>query len=62
KTCANPHTDKLSLAVIKNTLELGVMYISEGLLEAAKSVERLEILGEPQAMAFDDEGNLALDF
>ena len=43
---------------IKNTLVLDNVEISEGLLDAAKEREELEITGELKEMEFDSEGNL----
>ncbi|MCL5257267.1 MAG: DUF362 domain-containing protein [Chloroflexi bacterium] len=43
---------------IKNTLRLGVMYISEVMVPEARRNEHLDILGEPEPLPFDDSGNL----
>ena len=43
---------------IKNTLELGEVEVSEGLVEAVKARDDLEIVGELREMEFDPEDNL----
>ncbi|MGH2352560.1 MAG: DUF2088 domain-containing protein [Chloroflexota bacterium] len=43
---------------IKNTLEIGEIEISEALLEEVRAHPRLEILSEPEKLAFDVAGDL----
>ena len=43
---------------IKNTLEIGKMYVSTSLLDEVKTKENLEILGEEKELIFDADGNL----
>lgn len=43
---------------IRNTLELGVLALSEQLRPAIEADPALEILGPPRALAFDEGGNL----
>lgn len=43
---------------IKNTLELGCMFVSQAMLQESEAMDNITVEGEPQAMAFDDEGNL----
>jgi len=43
---------------IENTLKLGHIDISESLLEPAQLMASLEILGEPESLSFDSNGNL----
>jgi len=50
--------DEISMIRIGSTLDMDVIWISETLLEEAKRNPALEILGEPQEMIFDSEGNL----
>ena len=45
---------------IKNTLELGTIQISEALLQEAAANPNLEILSQPEALPFDEQGNLPL--
>lgn len=53
--------EKPRMVIIKNTLELEHIYVSEGLLEEVKANPNLEITGELREMNFDDQGNLLLD-
>lgn len=43
---------------VTNTEALSEIQISEGLLEQARQIEQVEILSEPEALAFDSGGNL----
>ena len=43
---------------IKNTLELGEIWISEALLPEAKANPQIEILSDPVPFVFDEEDNL----
>jgi hypothetical protein len=43
---------------IRDTLHLGRMLVSEGLLAAARTNPKIRVLGKPQPMAFDRSGNL----
>jgi hypothetical protein len=58
KTCfiGDPH--RVRLARIKNTLTPDRMLISENLVEEARVNPRTKVLGRPEAMVFDEEGNL----
>ncbi|MFX4263857.1 hypothetical protein ACOBQJ_16850, partial [Pelotomaculum propionicicum] len=51
---------KPRVVIIKNTLELEHIYVSEGLAEEARMHNSLEIMGDPQDMVFDEAGNLIL--
>ena len=51
---------KPRVVIIKNTLELEHIYVSEGLMEEVKANPNLRILGELQEIIFDEEGNLLL--
>ncbi len=50
--------DHLRLVRIADTLHLEYIWISEALIEEAKKNPMLEILGEPQEMAFNENGDL----
>lgn len=52
--------DETRLALIPNTLYLTDCYVSEAVLPDLKDTERFEILGAPQEVSFDAEGNLLL--
>lgn len=58
KTCNIEDHSKAKIVRIKNTLDMEYIYISEELLEEAKTNPLLEIIGEPEELAFDENGNL----
>ncbi len=58
KTCNVLDPAQLRLVRIPNTLELGTIMISEGLLAEAQAHPQIEILGGSQGWEFDSEGNL----
>ena len=58
ETCWQPIAKELKFAVIPNTLEVAEMWVSEPLLELAKSNRDLEIVSGLQPMPFDANGNL----
>jgi hypothetical protein len=47
---------------IENTLRLEEMYISEALIPEAKKIKNVSLIGTPEIMKFDEEGNLAVTF
>ena len=47
---------------IENTLRLEEMYVSDALIPEAKQIENISIIGTPDIMDFDKEGNLPLTF
>ncbi len=47
---------------IQNTLHLETLYISETMLEEARANPKLEIIGEPGPMAFDEDDNISTVF
>ncbi|WP_240688905.1 lactate racemase domain-containing protein [Ammoniphilus sp. YIM 78166] len=58
KTCFDVDYSQMRIIRIKNTLELEHMLISECLLEEAKANPNIEILGDPEYMRFNEDGNL----
>ncbi|MDF2522405.1 MAG: hypothetical protein K0R31_46 [Clostridiales bacterium] len=58
KTCFNVDYENVKLIRIKNTLKLSEIYISENMLEEAKATPGIEVIGEPEYMKFDQNGNL----
>jgi len=50
--------ENIKLIRIKNTMELGEIWVSEALLEEVKKNPLLEVLGEPEQLHFDEHGNL----
>ena len=55
-TCWNPIFDKIRFAVIPNTLEVAEMWVSAPLVEEAKSIPGVEVLGEARALPFNEIG------
>ena len=53
-----PEARRVRVVRIVSTLELGRMWISEGLLEEAGRHPRVQVVGKPAAMRFDKSGNL----
>jgi len=58
KACFDIDYDDVRIIRIKNTLKLEEIYVSENLLDEAKKNPRINILSEPEEMAFDENGNL----
>lgn len=58
RTCVRVEIGREKVIYIKNTLDLGEIWVSESLAEELKGDERFEILSEPMPMQFDTEGNL----
>jgi hypothetical protein len=54
--------EEAKLVVIKNTLEMQVMYISQSLVREIKDSNKSRIVGQPFELPFDREGNLTLGF
>ncbi|WP_236692951.1 hypothetical protein [Aneurinibacillus tyrosinisolvens] len=49
-------SDKARFIRIPNTLHLEYLYVSESLLPEIEALDYIEIVGEPQEMAFDENG------
>lgn len=58
KTSVRWTPENLKLAMIHNTLEVGELWISPGLLEEARSHSHLEISDTPAPMQFDQDGSI----
>ena len=52
------HAAEARVVRIKNTLQLEELQVSEALLDQVRSNPSLEIVGEPEPMRFDEQGNL----
>ena len=50
--------EELKVIRIRNTMQLERMQVSSAYLDAARQSEHLEILGPPEPLAMDEEGNL----
>lgn len=51
-------TTKARLVYLKNTLQLEEMFVAESMLDEVAEDSRLEVLGTPEELIFDDDGNL----
>ncbi len=58
KTCEGIGTREAKLIRISNSLHLGDILLSEAFWAEAAAHPALEIMGEPQPLRFDEEGNL----
>lgn len=56
-----PDPMKVKMIMIRDTLHLSDMYLSEGMLPDIEKDERLSIKSEPMEMRFDEVGNLLLE-
>ena len=56
--CLNMDVNNPRIIMLKNSLEIEDMLISEALIPEAKKSDRLTIVGEPFELEFDGEGNL----
>ena len=59
KTCGRVDTENAEIVRIKNTLEIGQIMISSALLPFAEKSSELEVISDPFALSFDDDGYLA---
>jgi len=58
KTCFARDLSRARVVRIKDTLHLGEIYISESMLADARTHTEVEIIGQPEALKFDAQGNL----
>lgn len=58
KLCKDKNKDTVEVIRIHNTLEVDLIYISEGLMENARQHPFLKIVKEPCEMVFDGNGDL----
>lgn len=59
ETCWQPEYEKVKFCAIPNTLEVAEMWVSGPLAADLKGHPHLEFVGEPTALPFDMNGNLA---
>jgi hypothetical protein len=57
-TTGNHHQENVTIGRIANSLEIGVMQLSENLRAQIKQNPNLEIVGEAEELDFDESGNL----
>ncbi|MDY4488257.1 MAG: lactate racemase domain-containing protein [Candidatus Limivicinus sp.] len=50
--------EEITMIRINSTLAMDTIWISENMLDQARSIPGIEILGEPEYMQFDENGNL----
>jgi len=60
KTCNSRDIAQAKVVIIKDTMHLGEIYISESLLPEALANPNIEVMSEPAAMEFDEGDNLVL--
>ncbi len=58
KTCFGVNYEDIRIIRIKNTLKLDEIYISENMLDKAKATPAIEVIGSPEYIKFDQEGNV----
>jgi len=58
KTCNILDFDQVKLVRIHNTLEISEIEVSEALFEYVKQHPQMELINEPYALPFNEEGNL----
>lgn len=59
RSCNHADLDNPKIIRIANTAHIEKIYISTALMEEARSNPNLELVGEPKALPFDEEGNLS---
>ena len=57
-TCEQGDPDNRRIVIIPNTLHLSRIYLSEAYREEIKSIPGIKVIGEPEDMEFDSDGNL----
>lgn len=58
KTCTGIDKKKVRVVMIRNTLSLGELFVSEAMVEEAVRTEGVEIVEAAQVLPFDGNGNL----
>lgn len=58
RTCNGTDKEKPYIVRIKDTMHLREIYISEAMLEDAKKNPNIEVIGQPEAWDFSEDGNL----
>ena len=61
KTCNGVDKDGIRIVMIRNSLDISELYMSEAYWEEASRREDLQILSEPEQLHFDSAGNLSLN-
>lgn len=50
--------EEVTMIRIASTLAMDTIYVSENLLDEVAATSGIEILGEPEALVFDENGDL----
>lgn len=58
KYCGNNDKQNPRVMRIRDTLHMGYLWVSDALLDEVKSNPNIEILGQPEPLPFNEEGNL----
>ena len=58
KTCIEIDHSKVRVIMIKNTLTLDEIFVSENLLDEVKDMRNMEIIDAPKPLSFDSEGRI----
>ena len=61
KTCNSRDMSRARVVIIKDTLHLGELYISESMIDEAKKNPDITIIGEPAEMLFDAQDNIKIN-
>ena len=57
-TCGKLDLSAVTIAWIRNSMDIGELMVSEGLLDEVRANPKIEVLSEPMDLEFDDGGNL----
>lgn len=60
KTCNGVSPENARIVLIRNSLHMGELYLSEAFLPLARETEGMEIVSECRPLPFDEEGNLLI--
>ena len=60
--CLHMDVNNPKILILKNSLEIEDILISEAMIDEAKTKEQLTIVGEPFELEFDNEGNLTTKY
>ena len=54
--------DRPRIIIIKNSLEIENILVSEAMIDEINNTPGMKVLGEPFELKYDDEGNLAVEY
>ncbi len=61
-TCMGIDADRPRIIIIKNSLEIENILVSEAMIDEINNTPGMKVLGEPFELKYDDEGNLAVEY